>query len=115
MGILADLACQKYMRTNIDKIGAGDYYSTEYQLFRKLPGLLALLRSRNFEREFTTDSNGLLQFRAREFFVDQESSFYMREDNSRYRSSRTERLLPVRRDLIPISETWQLELFDESN
>ena len=41
-GILADQACQMFMRRNVSKLRSSDYFTTEETLFRKLPGLREL-------------------------------------------------------------------------
>jgi len=51
VGILADYACQLYMRRHLDKIALDDYFCTEEQIFRKIPGLRELLTSRTIEAD----------------------------------------------------------------
>jgi hypothetical protein len=115
MGILADLACQSCMRAHINDMSPDDYYTTENQLFRKLPGLFALLRSRDFALQFKEESDEWLRFRAREFFVNEDGNFYAHEDTKRYCYSHVQRQLPLKRRQSVAGGTWQLELFDEGN
>ena len=94
-GILADLACQLFMKRHMAEIKKDDYFSTEEVIFKKLPGLRNLLRSRNFKRVISNSLSGSISVTLRRFFVDQNISFFEREDRKRYLQSRKSTTLEV--------------------
>ena len=51
VGVLADFACQFFMRRHLDEVTPEDYFVTEAYIFRKLRGLRDLLTSRSFEAQ----------------------------------------------------------------
>ena len=113
-GVLADFACQMYMRLNLDAVSLDDYFVTEAQIFRKLPGLRDLLTSRSFENEIMRQVNTPISFTARRFYIEPSADFFERDDTDRYRQTKEHcTLLPHR---INTEEPVGLiqDLFDDS-
>ena len=92
-GILADAVCQTFMHRRLAAFSAADVLSTEDAIFRKLPGLRPLLRSPGFAREVGAVLDTAIRFKARRFEVDPCGDFFARDDETRYRQSRTESLV----------------------
>jgi hypothetical protein len=92
-GILADYACALFMHRNLSSMGIEDYFSTESQIFHKLPGLRQLLTSPSFETEILQQADGPIRYKARRFFVEPQADFFARYDNVRYRQASHVRLL----------------------
>jgi hypothetical protein len=112
-GILADLACQWFMRSNLDRISPDDYFGTEISIFSKLPGLRDLLVDRLFETKLMRRLTEPVAYRARSFFIDPSSSFFSRHDNARYRQIKEKRELS-RRDIgVLTSEELNRDFFDD--
>jgi uncharacterized protein len=95
-GILADLACQIFMRHHVNDLSPEDYFSTEENIFNKLPGLRSLLTNPNFESLLTKYIGRTVSYKVRRFFVDQEGNFLLRDDKSRYRQTRTTSTVEIR-------------------
>jgi len=95
-GILSDLACQSFMRHHINNLGPEDYFSTEENIFNKLPGLRSLLTNPNFESMVTKYVGGTISYKLRRFIVDQAGDFFARDDKSRYRQTRTTSTVEIR-------------------
>lgn len=111
-GVLADLACQVFMRQHLADIEREDYFSTEDAIFRKLPGLRNLLRSRNFDELVTRSVSGTIGVTIRRFFVDQNSDFFERDDKKRYLQTRRSAALQV--DLHEMKEVHEMgDLFGD--
>jgi HD superfamily phosphohydrolase len=91
-GILADSACQLFMKRHMADIGKEDYFSTEEAVFKKMPGLRNLLKSRNFENLVASDT---ITVTMRRFFIDRRNSFFERDDKKRYLQARTSAKLEV--------------------
>jgi hypothetical protein len=87
-GVLADIACQNFMRRHLNKMSLEDYFVTEPQVFRKLPGLRNLLTNRLFEIQMMRLMDGPISYTARHFYIDSNSDFFARNDTGRYRQSR---------------------------
>jgi uncharacterized protein len=112
-GVLADLACQWSMREYIHQFGPGDYFSTEPEIFRKLPGLRKLLTDRAFETEMLRQLVKPVVYNARRFFIDPNGVFFERDDSVRYRQTREERAVS-RRDIgVATAEELNRDLFDD--
>ena len=76
VGVLADYACQAYMRQNIAKMSSDDYYVSEEVLAKKVPGLIPLLTGSNFGRAVWHMTSEPIQFTERTFFIDDRYSFF---------------------------------------
>ncbi len=87
-GILADQVCQAFMRRSIRSVEAGDYFTTEESLFRKLRGLRQLLTSPTFSLEASQHLPKSISYKRRRFFIDQSASFFERDDHRRYVQTR---------------------------
>lgn len=111
-GVLADYACQHFMRANLGKILAVDYYGTEDIMFRKLPGLKQLLSSPSFEAEIGQMVSGPVTYIARTFFVDAKYDFFSRMDKERYKQVRESAVLEIRSTPFDGSDMTK-DLFDE--
>jgi hypothetical protein len=103
-GVLADYACQYFMRLHLNGIERADYFSTEDQMFRKLPGLIQLLTSPSFEADIIERLQVPITFKSRRFFVDTCTDFFAREDKHRYKQDKHERTLQLR-DRIETAES----------
>jgi HD superfamily phosphohydrolase len=112
-GVLADFACQLFMRRHLDKLTRDDYYLTEAQIFRKLRGLRQLLTSRSFEARVMNELHEKIMYKARRFFIDPSSDFFARDDNARYKQTKHEEvLLPGGADFLQSTKLTQ-DLFDD--
>jgi uncharacterized protein len=114
--ILADAVCQSFLRRHISSVTSEDYFTTEEQLFRKLPGLRQLLTSSDFSSQVTLHVPEEIYFNRRRFFIDQTVDFFGRQDNRRYFQTKEQATLEVK----PIDLSGQArstgDLFgDESN
>lgn len=87
-GILADYACQSFLRAHLDSIRVCDYYGTEAQIFRKLPGLTRLLRSPSFTADMVRRLNESVSYTARRFFVVPDADFFQQNDKERYQQTK---------------------------
>ena len=112
-GILSDLACRTYLKSNIESIGLEeDYFGTEREIFRKLPGLRSVLEHRSF--------TGLMQqadipvfYQARKYYVDPRGDFFACQDGLRYRHERRVRTLPREGGESGAAVEIQQELFHD--
>ena len=114
VGILADTLCQSVMRQNIERFSRNDYYTTEQALFRKLPGLRALLTSPTFRADAEQRLHVAIGYKARRFFIDPEGDFFARQDKARYRQTRTNARIMQRRAGSDAVETVSRDLFDDA-
>jgi uncharacterized protein len=93
LGVLADnAACAMFLK-NLDRLGAEAYHLTEDELFKKLPLLKALLRSRNFELEVGRLINREIGYKSRRFDVLSDFDFAMKSDSLRYQHRKIDRVL----------------------
>ena len=88
-GVLADIICKVFLGRNLSRINRDSFFGTETKLFQKLPGLRELLTSRNFEDEAIRVLNEPIHYVAREYYVDQDGDFFTRQDDVRYRHTRS--------------------------
>ena len=112
-GLLADAVCQSFMRRRLERFSAGDFYATEAALFRKLPGLRALLTSQDFDRDVKQDLDATLAFKARRFTVDPAGDFFARQDKLRYRQTKAESRLVLRPTDLGAERPLSRDLFDD--
>ena len=96
-GILSDYACCLFLERALEQVDTRYYFGTERSLFRKLPGLSHLLRSPTFEAEVSQMIDHPIAYEARHYYVDENADFVARQDNLRYRQTRTPSLLPTER------------------
>jgi uncharacterized protein len=112
-GVLADFACQLYMRQNLNKITVNDYFLTETQMFRKLHGLQKLLTSPLFEAGIMRQLDESILYKMRRFFIDSDADFFKRDDARRYRQIKENRVL-LRQGADAVSKTeLKQDLFDD--
>ena len=83
-GVLADQVCQSFLYRNLSVMCASDYFTTEEQIFRKLPGLRQLLTSPDFVTQAALHVPESISFKRRRFFVDETVDFFGRNDRDRY-------------------------------
>ncbi len=95
-GVLADQVCQSFLYQNRSYVQATDYFTTEEQLFRKLPGLRQLLISPDFASQASLHVPETVSFRRRRFFVDEAVDFFERNDRARYSQTKELASLTVR-------------------
>jgi putative nucleotidyltransferase with HDIG domain len=116
LGVLADEVCQSFLRQHIANITAEDYFSTEEQVFRKLPGLRQLLTSPNFSTQVTLHVPEAICFKRRRFFIDQTVDFFARLDDRRYFQTKEQATLEVRPIHLSGEDGSTRDLFgDEGN
>jgi uncharacterized protein len=103
-GILSDHLSQVFMRRNLDAFAAADYFSTEEDIFGKLPGLKKLLLSKSFDTDAAKELDSPLHYRSRRFYISADHDFFAREDRARYRQVKHEALL------MPLEATAHLQM-----
>ena len=94
-GVLSDFACRVFMRRNISRIDRNCLYTTENEIFRRIPGLRELLTSVTFESEMMRMTDEPVRYRERHYYVDRDGDFFGRRDDVRYRHSRVDRALAL--------------------
>jgi uncharacterized protein len=114
-GILADFACQLFMRRNLHEISASDYFASEPQIFRKLQGLRSLLTSRSFERDIASHIDGPIAYKVRRFFTKQEADFFAREDKRRYIQTKQDCTLSLTAKAHASNVKLNQDLFDDDS
>jgi HD superfamily phosphohydrolase len=114
-GVLADFACQMFMRRHLSELSAADYFTTESHIFRTLRGLRELLRSRSFESEVRRYFDRSIRYKARRFFVEPSADFFAREDRARYQQTKEDRLLMPEELTVVEVEELRRDLFDEDH
>ena len=117
MGILSDLACQLFLRRNLDVIDVDSYFETEPGFFRRLPRLRALLVSQEFESDVLRLIDEPIRYRNRNYYIDPAGDFFARYDDVRYKHDRNIQVLPLKNDAMRQSAKFangpQGALFDE--
>ena len=88
-GVVADFVCRIFLRRSLARIERDAFFDTEGKLFQQLPGLKELLTSRRFEDEALRVLDGPVHYVARSYRVDENGDFFARQDDVRYRHSRT--------------------------
>ena len=117
-GVIADFVCRMFFRRSLARIERDSFFDTEAKLFRQLPGLRELLTSRRFEDETIRMLDGPVHYVDRSYYVDENGDFFTRQDDVRYRHSRTrsvfEPKIPI--DPVPIAAVTHAQgvLFDDN-
>ena len=116
-GVLADIVCKLFLRRNLAQIKRDSFFVTENKLFQQLPGLREFLTSRNFEDETIRMLTEPIYYVARTYYIDQDGDFFTRQDDVRYRHtrSRCDLALKTRTDPAPYGAVTGLQgaLFDD--
>lgn len=95
-GVLSDCVCQSFMRRHIESVRPeDDFFGAEDDIFRKLPGLKALLECQSFEQEVMEHIDTPILYQARRYYVDHKGDFFGQQDRYRYRQTRQVRTLPA--------------------
>ena len=102
-GILSDLACQFYLRRNLDDVDVDCYFLTEPNFFRRLPCLRALLASHEFESNVLRLIDEPIRYRNRNYYIDPAGDFFARCDDARYKHSRNIQVLSLKDEATPLS------------
>ena len=85
-GFLADYLAQSVMMKAISKFSRDDFFTTEEDIFIKLPGLRSMLEvDQNFKELILTRFGAPSVRRVREFYVDKRGDFFRYQDRTRYR------------------------------
>lgn len=117
IGILSDLACQHFLRRNLDVIDVDSYFETEPGFFRRLPRLRALLVSQEFESSVLRLIDEPIRYRNRNYYIDPDGDFFARCDDVRYKHNRDIQFLSFKDETIQQSTKLangpQEALFDE--
>ena len=103
IGILSDLACQLFLRRNLDDIDVDCYFETEPNFFRRLPRLKALLLSHEFEADVLRLIDEPIRYRNRNYYIDSAGDFFTRCDDARYKHSRNVQVLSIKDEATPLS------------
>jgi len=113
VGVLADFACQLFMRRHLDQLMPSDYFSTEIEFFRKLHGLRKLLTNRSFETEIMRQLDRPIVYKTRHFFIESSADFFARDDKARYRQTKEDQILLPQE--VEVADPAQLnrDLFDD--
>ena len=115
--ILSDFACKFFLRRNLARIDLDSYLDTEDKLFQKLPGLRELLTSRTFKNDVMRLINEPIYYSARSYYIDQNGDFFDRQDDVRYRHSRSRCVLafemPIDTVAVETEDSSQGVLFDD--
>ena len=115
-GVLSDFVCKLFLRRNLARIGIDSYFGTETKLFQKLPGLRKILTSHVFKDEVMRMVNEPIYYVARSYYIDSDGDFFARQDDIRYRHSRSRSVLALKTptDSVAIEEVTGLQgvLFD---
>lgn len=116
-GILSDFACKLFLRRNLARIDLDSYFGTETKLFQKLPGLRDLLTSHTFKDRIMRLIDEPVHYSARSYYIDQSGNFFDRQDDIRYRHSRSKRVLEFETPIDPVTaettSSSQGVLFDD--
>ena len=88
-GIVADFVCRMFLRRSLARIERDTFFDTEGRLFQQLPGLKELLTSRRFEDDAIRVLDEPVHYVARSYRIDENGDFFERQDDVRYRHSRT--------------------------
>lgn len=114
-GVLADFACQTFLRRHLNDVSASDYFVTEKIIFRKLPGLRELLTSQSFEGDIMQQIDRPIRYTVRRFFIDPSADFFVRNDWGRYKQKKEEKTLFSDRSNVIEPIGLIRDLFDDRN
>jgi uncharacterized protein len=112
-GVLADFACQLFMRKHLEKMTVDDYFLTEPQMFRKLGGLHQVLTNASFRFEICQHLDTSISYKKRRFFIDSTANFFERDDVRRYKQSKEENRLLFHRAHSRQRTELNQDLFDD--
>ncbi|NJL08193.1 MAG: HD domain-containing protein [Methylacidiphilales bacterium] len=94
-GVSVDYAFQNAMRTAWNNIDRYDFFSTEKRIFRKIPELRRIVRN-GLRKSAENRSNTVkIPYKIRDFYVNDQGSFFARDDRNRYRQSKRDGVLAV--------------------
>ena len=102
-GVVADSVCRIFLRQSLARIKRDIFFDTEAKLFQQLPGLRDLLTSRRFEGEAIRMLDRPVHYVARSYYIDRNGDFFARQDDVRYRHSRTTSVLDPKIPTDPAS------------
>ena len=102
-GVLSDFACKLFLRRNLARIDLDSYFGTETKLFQKIPGLRDLLTSHTFKNEVMRLIDEPVHYSARSYYIDQNGDFFDRQDDVRYRHSRSRCVLAFETPIDPVA------------
>lgn len=94
--VLSDFVCKIFLRKNLGRIKYDSFFGTEAKLFQQLPGLRGLLTSRSFKAEAIRMVDEPVCYVFRDYYIDREGDFFSRQDDVRYRHSRSKRILTLK-------------------
>ena len=97
--VLADLACQLYLRRHVKDIGIEDYFGTERGVFAKLIGLKDLLESPQMERKMADEIGDTVAHLGRMYTIDASADFFQWRDTARYRYTPSEQVLDLTKSM----------------
>ena len=114
-GVLADFACQLFLRRNFKRIAAEDFLGTEASMFRKLAGLREFLTDRCFETNVLRQLDTPIAYSERRFFVRSGADFFAREDGRRYYQKKEDRNILPRAIDVSRQDVIKRDLFDDES
>lgn len=88
-GVAADYICKYLMTEKINAFSLDDYFTTERDLFSKLPNLKHILTSRDFFDLVTGMIKRPIAHKVRRFYIDEAADFFKKEDTLRYRQTKS--------------------------
>jgi uncharacterized protein len=95
IGALSDRVCQLVVQQHADKLQISDYFSTDLVILRRIPFLRAIFKS--LIRKPPTDilHSNMISFHSRRFYIDSTSDFFLRDDTSRYKQTKSTEFLKL--------------------
>lgn len=114
MGVLADRVCQVFMERNLGSMRPEDYYTTEEHIFRRLSGLRQLLTSSDFLAQVFAHVPEAISFTRRKFFIDHQTRFFDRIDNSRYMQTKESAIFTFTPATIRMDQRSTGDLFSDA-
>jgi hypothetical protein len=100
LGVLYDSLFQAIARKHASSFVAADFFATETEIFRKVPLLREALKKERVKSIAEEVLPPQVQYQTRHFFVDDQISFESRNDDRRYRQTKSPTCLTLQ-DILP--------------
>ncbi|MGZ8287064.1 MAG: HD domain-containing protein [Allosphingosinicella sp.] len=100
LGVLYDTLFQSIARGQAEALSVADFFSTESDIFRKIPLLREALKKEKLKSVAQQVMPQRIEYQIRHFFVDATVSFTSQDDKARYRQSKTPASLTLT-DILP--------------
>jgi uncharacterized protein len=112
-GIIADYLCQYYTTHNIKRLSRADFFISERAFFRKMPELRAVLKNMRNTAP-VRDVSYSVRYKQRHFFVNEMADFFARDDENRYKQSKSDHTITAGPPGSRIRSSFIRDLFDVS-